>query len=375
MPSLTTLTLRDFPVLPIERVAPFLTELASLETLCFRYCNLVSLHQPESYIPMLPEDHSHTSIYQLPASYYYYNTTNPITIAATATKGSMSPEGGVPPQHSAVKTLILDWTDFSATAIDNLLHRLPCLGFVSFGANHNRIKNANNVALTSLKHHCQHIHSLKVALQQIHPLMLPLLIEHYGPQLRQLDIQCQDTTTLKTVAQYATKVEQLVIHAVGSIQQQPQQQQQQQQDAADNDDDDDDDDWTLEEVKDDDEDDDNQRPLSLDASSRMRIDRKTAAVLGSDGIEGIVRQCGELTHMEMISWGLRDIPSVILRAMAHRRKQQRLQASFNQSDYATTRTDPSWHHHRSLMSTWSEKASLALDGDLLAEIRTLFVCV
>ncbi|KAI8086050.1 uncharacterized protein BX664DRAFT_235703, partial [Halteromyces radiatus] len=151
---------------------------------------------------------------------------------------------------TTITSLHLDWTDFSSTAIDALLHMIPHLTHAFFGANHNRLPNANTMALKALKNNCRHIHSLKVALQQIHPTMISRLITYYGDQLIRLDIRCEDVTTLKAVAQHAKRI----------------------------------------------------RQLNTGDTNRNAIQR-------------IVQHCGRLTFMEMISWGIQDIPTVILEVM------------------------------------------------------------
>ncbi|KAI8337626.1 hypothetical protein BC941DRAFT_452458 [Chlamydoabsidia padenii] len=244
---------------------------------------------------MLPDDHFHTSIFQLPVTYTYnYNDSkndNGEGDDHTLLRAQQQQQQQQYQPSTSIKQLELEWTDFSSMAIDKLISMVPTLTHVSFGANHNRLKNANTTALESLKRHCPLIESLKIALQQIHPPILSHIIIYYGPrQLYHLDIQCHHIDTLKTVAQYANKVKQLVIHSVG----------------------------------------------------QQEVDIKDPLVVANK-VMSIVQQCNQLIHMEMISWGIKDIPSVILYA----------------------------HQRRS--NTWLEKASLVLNNELLAEVRNLFI--
>ncbi|ORZ24048.1 hypothetical protein BCR42DRAFT_402137 [Absidia repens] len=385
MPSLSALTFCDFSVLPVERVSSFLTHFVSLQNLCFRYCNLVCLDQPEAFVPMASE-HPIIGIYQLPASYYYHQNDN----SNNNIDDNISTISSAPP--SSVSCLRLDWTDFSPTAIDSFLHKMPGLTRVFLGANHNRTANANTMALEALMQHCPLINTLKIALQQACPITLRKLITHYGPQLLQLDIQCQDSTTLKTVAKHAKRVEWLAIHAIGTIQQQ--------QEDSDNDDGT----WSLNRIKEDDNGDDGDDDDHRNSNRNFTLNRTTAAAYANerkrielDGIEGIVQQCHQLIRMDMIGWGFCAIPSVILLVMAHRQKQQRQQQQQQQRPYfffsnrgcggtmptKTTRMGLTWNKATTTIhldspillspaASWSEKTSLALDRETLADIRNMF---
>jgi hypothetical protein len=216
MPHLAALTFCDFAILPMERVGPFLALSTSLETVRFRYCNLICHDQPEAYIPMLPEDHIHTSIYQLPATYSYHTKENKDDEDDEEKKTHIQPPSSLPRQlpSTSTKRLILDWTDFSPTAMDVLLSTVPSLTHVSLGANHNRLKNANTTALTALERHCPRITSLTLALQQLEAADLARLITHYNVRLLHLDLQYLHVGTLAAVAQHATNIEQLTLRAV-----------------------------------------------------------------------------------------------------------------------------------------------------------------
>lgn len=216
MPHLVALTFCDFAILPMERVVPFLALSTSLETVRFRYCNLICHHQPEAYIPMLPEDHFHTSIYQLPATYSYHTKEEKDDDDEEKKKTPFQPPSSLPRQHPSTSTkhLALDWTDFSPAAMDVLLSMVPSLTHVSLGANHNRLKNANTTALAALERHCPHITSLTLALQQLHPAAVTRLITHYNAKLLHLDLQYLHAGTLTAVAQHATNIDQLILRAV-----------------------------------------------------------------------------------------------------------------------------------------------------------------
>lgn len=236
-----TLSLVDFPVLSTENLCQLASSLPFVTQLEFRYCNLVA---PESF-------------------------TRPVQLFKHATR------------------LSFFWTDFTQAAMAHLISRLPELTSVHFGANHNRIHAANNSALQILREHCPRVQDLSVSLQQVDESTLCDVIEHYGPQLRQLSFRCDSPRTLKAVAMYAIHLKDLTVRAAGAplssvaISRQRQQQQQQGVDELD--------------------------PM-------LGSDRGEERIEGS--IVGVLRSCQGLDHLEMTSWTVEDIPDVIWRAMA-----------------------------------------------------------
>ncbi|KAI9499385.1 hypothetical protein BDB00DRAFT_748089, partial [Zychaea mexicana] len=149
---------------------------------------------------------------------------------------------------SRTRRLNFCWTDFSEAAAASLFERLPYLESVNLGANRNRVVGANTAAIKSLTEHCIYIKELTVSLQQISESVLCETIAHYGPQLHKLSIRCDGRETLKSVAQHATHVKNLTIRA---------------------------------------------------------------AEEDHGSIVGILQRCRELVHLEMVSWMVQDVPTVV----------------------------------------------------------------
>ncbi|KAI8140776.1 hypothetical protein BJV82DRAFT_519251 [Fennellomyces sp. T-0311] len=193
------------------------------------------------------------------------------------------------------KRLSFCWTDFTQQAVACLLAKLPYLESVDLGANRNRVIGANTAAVQSLADHCPNVNELTISLQQVSESVLCDTIEHYGRQLHTLSIRCDGRDTLKSVAHHATHVKNLTIRA--SAQHQPS---------------------------------------------------------STNPIVGILQRCKELVHLEMVSWMVQDVPTVVWRgidAVAVRRR----------------RAGP-WAGKKKLPSK-----TLALDLEELQEIRKQFV--
>ncbi|KAI8150046.1 hypothetical protein BJV82DRAFT_496437, partial [Fennellomyces sp. T-0311] len=118
---------------------------------------------------------------------------------------------------SRVKRLSFTWTDFSEMAIGQLLSCLPSLTSVNFGANHNRIRTANDSALNALTQRCISITDLAVSLQQIEDESLCDVIAFYGNRLTQLSIRCEPTT-ITAIANCCTNITRLTLRAAGQRQ-------------------------------------------------------------------------------------------------------------------------------------------------------------
>lgn len=151
--------------------------------------------------------------------------------------------------------LNLMWTDFSTEAIRQLLYITPNLNRVVLGANHNRKRLANDTALKVLTEQCQDIKSLSISLQQVKEISICEVIQKYGSQLEHLSIRCEGSDTIKTISQYTTKLQHLVIRCNNS---------------------------------------------------------------GYNNVMNILRQCRSLNHLEMISWPLQDVPTVVLDQLRYR---------------------------------------------------------
>ncbi|KAI9361439.1 hypothetical protein BD770DRAFT_383412 [Pilaira anomala] len=187
--------------------------------------------------------------------------------------------------------LNLIWTDFSADAIRQLVLITPNLNRVILGANHNRHRLANDESLLILTNHCQTIKDLSISLQQVKESSICQLIRSYGPQLETLSIRCEGNETIQTISQYTKRLQQLTIRCNNS---------------------------------------------------------------GYNNVMNILEQCQFLTHLEMVSWPLQDVPSIVL-------------------DQIRCRQDTSASFIAAPTSLYIEgiKRTVALDRQDLQEIRRL----
>ncbi|ORX51335.1 hypothetical protein DM01DRAFT_1337385 [Hesseltinella vesiculosa] len=220
LPNLTSVSLHDFTLLDIDQLASFIGRLPTVTQLGLYYSNLIIQNQPEAMLPMLPEDHDQTSLYQLPDHYYHRSPSQQAatifqTVRATSYFSSSAyptssqintpfhiatPEPISPPvQRLPLTHLDLEWTDFSTTAIDRLLSLVPDLTHLFLGANHNRLANANDNCIASLPIHCPTIHHLTIALQQITPSVLASCLDRYGPRLATLHLHSQEWSVLSKI--------------------------------------------------------------------------------------------------------------------------------------------------------------------------------
>lgn len=151
--------------------------------------------------------------------------------------------------------LNLLWTDFSTDAIRQLLMITPNLTRVVLGANHNRKKLTNDTALKILTETCHYIKDLSISLQQVEESSICQVIQVYGNQLERLSIRCEGNDTIRTISQYTKKLQQLVIRCNYS---------------------------------------------------------------GYNNVMNIFQQCQYLTHLEMVSWPLQDVPSIVLDQLRYR---------------------------------------------------------
>lgn len=147
--------------------------------------------------------------------------------------------------------LNLLWTDFSADAIRQLFSYTPKLNRVILGANHNRKPMANDAALQLLTSNCAHVKDLSISLQQIKEASLCQVIQMYGPQLQHLSIRCEGNDTLWAISQFTKQLRQLVI----------------------------------------------------------RCSNYTG---GYHSVMNVLQDCRSLQHLEMVSWPLHDVPSIVL---------------------------------------------------------------
>lgn len=145
--------------------------------------------------------------------------------------------------------LNLMWTDFSADAIRQLVLITPNLNRVVLGANHNRKRLANDAALGILTKYCRNIKDLSISLQQIKETSICQVIQTYGSQLEKLSIRCEGNETIRTISHYTKKLQQLVIRC---------------------------------------------------------------NYTGYNNVMNILEECQYLTHLEMVSWPLQDVPSIVL---------------------------------------------------------------
>jgi hypothetical protein len=205
------------------------------------------------------------------------------------------------PRHLPnLKEINLLWTDFSTDAIRQLFHFAPNLSRISLGANHNRKPLANDTALACLLDHCPHIKQLAISLQQVKEASICQVIQQYGPQLKYLSIRCEGNATLQMISQHNKQLQQLVI-----------------------------------------------RCNNYTGYQSMIINH-------------ILQECRHLNHLEMISWPIHDVPSIILDQISYRKN--------------TLSATISSHSPHNSPSHFIEgiKRNVALDKHDLQEIRKLY---
>ncbi|CAO3659292.1 unnamed protein product [Rhizopus stolonifer] len=151
-----------------------------------------------------------------------------------------------------VTSLNLMWTDFSLEAAQGLFQSIPHLRQVTLGANHNRKPLDNDTALQILQTICLGLQRLTISLQQVKESTLCALLALYGPQLEQLSIRCEGSQSMKNIADYAKGLQHLVIRHSGCE---------------------------------------------------------------KNDITNILRECASLSHFEMVSWPIQEVPMVVLDRM------------------------------------------------------------
>ncbi|KAF1805901.1 hypothetical protein FB192DRAFT_1276306 [Mucor lusitanicus] len=156
-----------------------------------------------------------------------------------------------------LKNLHFLWTDFSADAIRQLFSFTPSLNRVVLGANHNRKAMANDAALQCLTQHCTQIKDLSISLQQVKEASLCQVIQVYGSQLQHLSIRCEGNDTLWAISQHTKQLRQLV----------------------------------------------------------LRCSNYTG---GYHSVMNVLQDCRSLQHLEMVSWPLHDVPSIVLDQIRHK---------------------------------------------------------
>ncbi|KAI9482765.1 MAG: hypothetical protein EXX96DRAFT_555537 [Benjaminiella poitrasii] len=210
------------------------------------------------------------------------------------------------------------WTDFTVDAIQQLLQSMPNLGRVVLGANHNRKPQANDSALHLLTEHCQHIQDLSVSLQQVKEGSLCRVIQSYGPQLRHLSIRCEGSDTLGAISRYTKQLQHLIIRCCNS---------------------------------------------------------EGHATAAGFHVMQLLQTCRHLDHLEMVSWPLHDVPSVVLNQIKCK------SGTSSSSTYVATPSSSSvngnhrqYHYcspHSSSSFIEGVKRTVALDRQDLQEIRRL----
>ncbi|KAI7891127.1 uncharacterized protein EV154DRAFT_420916 [Mucor mucedo] len=194
-----------------------------------------------------------------------------------------------------ITTLNLVWTDFSTAAIRQLWMMTPNLTRVHLGANHNRQKLTNDTALIALTESCPRINDLEVSLQQVQEDSICKLIQTYGSQLERLSVRCEGNDTLRSIAHHTQSLQQLIL-------------------------------------------------------------RCNYSGYYNHHVMHIFQQCQSLTHLEMVSWPLQDVPTIVLDQLRYRH----IETSTSSSISAPT-------------SSYIEgiKRTVALDRLDLQEIRRL----
>lgn len=167
--------------------------------------------------------------------------------------------------------LNLMWTDFTTEAIRQLLIMTPNLNHVVLGANHNRKPLANDSALHVMTQLCPFIKHLEISLQQVKEASLCQLIGVYGSQLENLSIRCEGNETIRQISRLCTKkLQHLVI--------------------------------------------------------RCSTNSSNAVVGYNQEMMHVLEQCHALTHLEMVSWPLQDVPSVVLDQLRYKASSSAIQA-------------------------------------------------
>lgn len=192
--------------------------------------------------------------------------------------------------------LNLMWTDFTPEALRQLLITTPNLSRVVLGANHNKKLLANDSAVNVLRETCHHIKDLSISLQQVKEQSICAIIQKYGSQLEHLSIRCEGDNTIRTISQYTTKLKNLVIRCNSS---------------------------------------------------------------GYGNVMNILEQCQSLTRLEMVSWPLQDVPTVVLDQIRYRNSHP------SSSSSSSSITAPTSSYIEGI------KRTVALDKQDLLEIRRL----
>ncbi|KAG2228156.1 hypothetical protein INT45_009202 [Circinella minor] len=252
LPQIHTFTFVDFHVLFTESICQLiqqqqqqqqqqqsLNNVPSIQTLEFRYCNLVSTTH---------------NIHQLLSTM----------------------------QH--VRHVSMIWTDFSEMAISQLLSCLPNLKSIDFGANHNRIRTANDSALTTLTQYCFHLRHLTVSLQHIEQESLCDVLVFYGHQLTQLSIRCECPRILDVIAHFCPHIVQLTLQ------------------------------------------------------STRRGGYKTNCIL----LLQILQKCRKLQSLELIGWLIQDIPPIVWSIVAKERRNRLRRLGWN-NDISNNNNNNSIH--------------------------------
>ncbi|CAO3617077.1 unnamed protein product [Mucor fragilis] len=209
-----------------------------------------------------------------------------------------------------LRNLNLLWTDFSADAIRQLFSFTPNLNRVILGANHNRKAMANNAALQSLTEHCTQVRDLSISLQQVKEASLCQVIEMYGSQLQHLSIRCEGNDTLWAISQHTKQLRQLVI----------------------------------------------------------RCSNYTG---GYHSVMNVLQDCRSLQHLEMVSWPLHDVPSIVLDQIRYKASNIVTVSSTMPTSNTTATTTPSPSSSSSSSYIEGIKRTVALDKQDLQEIRRL----
>jgi hypothetical protein len=213
---------------------------------------------------------------------------------------------------TSLKELSMLWTDFTTEAIRQLLDFTPNLTRVSLGANHNRKPLANDSALKVLTQHCTQVKDLSVSLQQVKEASLCQVIQQYGAQLEHLSIRCEGNDTLSTIAWCTPRLQRLTIRCS---------------------------DYT-----------------------------------GYNTVLNVLQACLSLTRLEMVSWPLHDVPSIVLDQIRYR--QQSLTTTLSPSSTRRRLLSPSSSStssssSNSITTSYIEviKRTVALDKQDLQQIR------
>ncbi|KAG2214283.1 hypothetical protein INT47_000839 [Mucor saturninus] len=173
---ITTLIFSDFHALSTDMIQHTVSILPKLQHVQFKYCHLV--YNPKQTL--------------------LSNRRQCLGLKNTTTFN-----------NDLVNQVAFVWTDFTQKSI--LFSLFPKITRLELGSNHNKYDTINGFMVQSLYENCPHITHLTITLPQVSSSILCNTISKYGAQLQHLSIRCDNASTLKAIATYATDIRSLII--------------------------------------------------------------------------------------------------------------------------------------------------------------------